>query len=82
MCYFVILTHFVSFFISSGLSKREYNRFKGRLDKETRERFEKYGSFESLAGVDGVIDLAEFSDLMEQILLDMEEATMRKHTGV
>ena len=66
--------------MDTGLSKREYNRFKGRLDRETRERFEKHGSFESLAGSDGVIDLAEFSDLMEQILLDMEEQSMRKHT--
>merc|ERR1719356_1485903 len=63
-----------------GLSKREYNRFKARLDNETRQRFEKYGSFETLAGSDGVIDMAEFSDLMEQILLDMEEHSMRKHT--
>ena len=66
--------------MGTGLSEREYNRFKGRLDKETRVRFEKYGSFQNLAGSDGVIDLAEFSDLMEQILMDMEEASMRKHT--
>lgn len=65
-----------------GLSKREYNRFKGRLDKETRHRFEQHGSFEQLAGADGVIDLAEFSDLMEQILVEMEEESIRKHTSI
>ena len=29
---------------SDGLSKREYKRFKARLDVETRERFEKFGN--------------------------------------
>lgn len=63
----------------SGLSSSEYKRFKSRLDKETRTRFEKYGSFEQLSGIDNVIDLAEFQDLLEQILLDMEEELLRKN---
>lgn len=61
-----------------GLSKKEYKRFKGRLDEELRGRFEKFGSFEQLAGSDNVIDLAEFQDVLEQILLDMEEDLLKK----
>eukprot|EP00486_Rosalina_sp_Unknown_P012424 CAMPEP_0201585696 /NCGR_PEP_ID=MMETSP0190_2-20130828/124678_1 /ASSEMBLY_ACC=CAM_ASM_000263 /TAXON_ID=37353 /ORGANISM="Rosalina sp." /LENGTH=192 /DNA_ID=CAMNT_0048032155 /DNA_START=309 /DNA_END=887 /DNA_ORIENTATION=- len=61
-----------------GLSKMEYKRFKARLDQETRARFEKFGSFEQLAGIDSVIDLAEFQDLLEHILLDMEEDLLKK----
>eukprot|EP00483_Globobulimina_turgida_P013217 UN13241 len=60
-----------------GLSKREYKRFKSKLDTETRSRFEKYGDFEQLSGVDNVIDLAEFQDLLERILCDMEENLLK-----
>ena len=36
------------------------------------------GSFQQLAGDDNVIDLAEFQDILEQILLDMEEELLKK----
>eukprot|EP00484_Ammonia_sp_Unknown_P017083 CAMPEP_0197024604 /NCGR_PEP_ID=MMETSP1384-20130603/5118_1 /TAXON_ID=29189 /ORGANISM="Ammonia sp." /LENGTH=243 /DNA_ID=CAMNT_0042453013 /DNA_START=115 /DNA_END=843 /DNA_ORIENTATION=- len=39
-----------------GMNKQEYRRFLGRLDKKTREIFQSYGSFESIAGDDNLID--------------------------
>lgn len=63
-----------------GLGKKEYKRFRGRLDAETRSRFDKYGNFESFCGDDNVIDLTEFQDLLEQVLLDMEEDLLKKGT--
>ena len=62
-----------------GLSKSEYKRFRAKLDKETRARFDKRGNFETLSGVDHVIDLAEFQDILEDILLEMEENLLKQN---
>merc|ERR1712013_336447 len=45
---------------SEGMSEREYRRFLARLDKKTRGIFQSFGSFESIAGEDELIDLNEF----------------------
>mmetsp|Transcript_19325 Transcript_19325/g.30649 ORF Transcript_19325/g.30649 Transcript_19325/m.30649 type:complete len:291 (-) Transcript_19325:96-968(-) len=63
---------------NEGMSEGEYRRFHGKLDKETRARFDKYGNFERLAGDDGIISLVEFQEALERILLDMEEELLRE----
>ncbi|ETO11085.1 hypothetical protein RFI_26292 [Reticulomyxa filosa] len=55
-----------------GLSKQEYERFKGRLSKKQREMFERIGSFENLAGGDKVLDLVEFQEVLEKFLAEVD----------
>ena len=56
-----------------NMDEKEYIRFKGRLSKRYREKFEKLGDFEKLAGDDGVIDLNEFQDMLETVLTEVDE---------
>merc|ERR1712228_350477 len=51
-----------------GMSPREYKRFLSRLDKKTRDIFKNFGSFEEIAGADGLIDLNEFQQLVDKLL--------------
>lgn len=51
-----------------GMSQREYKRFLARLDKKTRSIFKSFGSFESIAGADNLIDLNEFQQLVNKLL--------------
>jgi len=51
-----------------GMSEREYKRFLARLDKKTRSIFKSFGSFESIAGDDRLIDLNEFQQLVNKLL--------------
>ena len=51
-----------------GMSKSEYKRFLARLDKKTRSIFKSFGSFESIAGEDLLIDLDEFQQLVNKLL--------------
>merc|ERR1719499_2667483 len=55
------------------MDKLEYDRFLGRLSKKQREKFEKLGPFEQWAGEDGHIDLAEFQDLLNLVLREVDE---------
>eukprot|EP01083_Nonionella_stella_P039007 106076_1 len=56
-----------------GMSEREYKRFLARLDKKTRAIFKTFGSFEQIAGTDGLIDLHEFQGLVDQLLSKQED---------
>lgn len=56
-----------------GMSPREYKRFLARLDKKTRSVFEGFGSFEQIAGEDGLIDLAEFQQLVDKLLAEQAD---------
>merc|ERR1719410_2316015 len=51
-----------------GMSKKEYRRFLARLDKKTRDVFKDFGSFEQIAGDDGLIDLNEFQQMVDKLL--------------
>merc|ERR1719203_2002524 len=51
-----------------GMSQREYKRFLSRLDKKTRSIFKDFGTFEEIAGEDGLIDLNEFQQLVDKLL--------------
>merc|ERR1719361_913559 len=51
-----------------GMSPREYKRFLSRLDKKTRSIFKDFGTFEEIAGADGLIDLNEFQQLVDKLL--------------
>merc|ERR1712130_105337 len=54
------------------MDKGEYERFLGRLSKKQRAKFEALGTFEEIAGEDGHIDLAEFQDMLEQVLREVD----------
>jgi len=56
-----------------GMSQREYKRFLARLDKKTREIFKEFGSFEEIAGDDGLIDLNEFQGLVDKLLSEQAD---------
>merc|ERR1711971_518244 len=56
-----------------GMSPREYKRFLSGLDKKTREVFKGFGSFEQIAGADGLIDLAEFQQLVDKLLAEQAD---------
>jgi len=58
---------------SDGMSKDEYIRFLGRLSKPQRLKFEKLGTFEELAGADGIIDVQEFQQILSKFLETTEE---------
>jgi len=58
---------------TEGMSEREYKRFLARLDKKTRGKFQSYGSFESIAGDDGIIDLNEFQQLVDKLLAEQSD---------
>merc|ERR1739842_245924 len=53
-----------------GMTKKEYRRFLSGLDKNTREIFKGFGSFEELAGDDEIIDLDEFQVLVDKLLAE------------
>lgn len=55
------------------MDKQEYERFLGRLSRKQRDNFEKQGTFEDIAGEDGHIDLAEFQDILETVLREVDE---------
>merc|ERR1712013_580806 len=58
---------------SEGMSEREYRRFLARLDKKTRGIFQSFGSFESIAGEDELIDLNEFQQLVDKLLAEQSD---------
>mmetsp|Transcript_9159 Transcript_9159/g.11454 ORF Transcript_9159/g.11454 Transcript_9159/m.11454 type:complete len:276 (-) Transcript_9159:260-1087(-) len=55
------------------MRKNEYQAFLFRLSRKQRERFQKLGTFEQLAGADGELDLNEFQDILEEVLKDVDE---------
>jgi hypothetical protein len=58
---------------SDGMSAREYERFLGMLSEKHRAMFTKRGTFEDLAGEDGIMDANEFQVVLEHVLKDVEE---------
>lgn len=65
------------------MDKDEYGRFLGRLSKRQREKFTNLGSFEKLAGKDGTINLQQFQDILEDVLVEVDELLKQefaKHT--
>lgn len=51
-----------------GLNEKEYDRLINSLTNDQRKRFLRLGSFDQLAGDDGIIDLKEFGLLIERFL--------------
>ena len=60
-----------------GLTRSEYGRFLDRLPRSQRARFEERGTFQELAGEDGVIDLQEFQELVDDIVTECDEQMVR-----
>merc|ERR1712048_448589 len=54
------------------MDKREYKRFKLRLTKKQRDRFDQIGSFEQIADESGHIDVEKFQDVLEIVLQDVD----------
>jgi len=54
------------------MDQGEYNRFLGRLSRKQRAKFEKY-NFKEIAGDDDHIDLHEFQELLEEVLVEVDE---------
>ena len=66
---------------SKGVSKREWDRLLGRLSIDQRERLTRIGgSFEEIAGKDGVISFAEFQSLVQRTLDSYEKEIIRKES--
>jgi len=57
----------------SKMNKGEYRRFLGRLSQNQRKKFEDLGTFEELAGEDQQLDLGEFQELIERVLVDVDQ---------
>merc|ERR1712154_682158 len=55
-----------------GMSQREYKRFLARLDKKTREIFKEFGSFEEIAGDEGLVDKL-LSEQADELILEQQE---------
>merc|ERR1712154_704140 len=55
-----------------GMNQREYRKFLARLDKKTREIFKEFGSFEEIAGDDGLIDKL-LSEQADELILEQQE---------
>merc|ERR1712228_856883 len=63
-----------------GLTKREYRKFLGRLNKKTRELFIKNGDFDAL-DVDGSgrLELPEFEAILESVLQKQEDLNIQHY---
>ena len=59
------------------MNRNEYKRFLGGLTKEQRRRFEEQGTFEELAGYDGIIDLFEFHELVDEVVTKYDEEAIK-----
>jgi len=53
-----------------GMNKEEYERYLNALPQEYRDRVKKLGSFEDIAGDDGVLDLDEFTKMADNFSVD------------
>ena len=63
----------------AGLSKEEYNRFLGRLNRNTKQIFKEEGTFEEIAGEDHIIDLVEFEELLDKVIEKQEQSFLDQH---
>lgn len=63
-----------------GLSRREYDKFLGRLNNKTKELFKECGTFDSI-DVDhsGVLELDEFEDLLDKVIQKQEEKNIEHY---
>lgn len=52
------------------MNKEEYERYLNALPQEYRDRVKKLGSFEDIAGDDGVLDLDEFTKMADNFSVD------------
>ena len=63
---------------SKGVSKREWNRLISRLSVAQRERLEKIGTFEEIAGNDYIMSFQEFQDLVKKTLQSYEKEIIKQ----
>eukprot|EP01083_Nonionella_stella_P048613 129839_1 len=61
-----------------GMNRREYKRFLARIDKETREDFESFGTFDEVSGADDTIDLGEFQSMVDKLLATHADELMEE----
>jgi len=62
----------------AGMNPKEYERFKGRLPKKQREKFEAMGTFQELAGANNNLDLDEFEGILEKFLAIIERELLQE----
>ena len=60
-----------------GLTKREWNQLVSRLTVNQSKRFAKFGTFEEIAGNDGIMSFQEFQDLVKKMLQSYDKAIVR-----
>ena len=61
-----------------GLSEREYKRLLNKLPIKSRNKFNKMGTFQELAGDDNTIDLQEFQQIVERFLKNIDDELVDK----
>mmetsp|Transcript_10246 Transcript_10246/g.15514 ORF Transcript_10246/g.15514 Transcript_10246/m.15514 type:complete len:283 (+) Transcript_10246:110-958(+) len=61
-----------------GMTRKEWKRFLAKLDNKTGELFSNYGSFESIAGDDDVIDKMEFQRMVDDVLTNQADAFLEE----
>ena len=66
---------------SHGLSRREWDRLMGHLSEEQRERLNRFGTFEEIAGRDNIVDFMEFQSLIQKCLDSYSDEIIRKESG-
>eukprot|EP00486_Rosalina_sp_Unknown_P007571 CAMPEP_0201579874 /NCGR_PEP_ID=MMETSP0190_2-20130828/27763_1 /ASSEMBLY_ACC=CAM_ASM_000263 /TAXON_ID=37353 /ORGANISM="Rosalina sp." /LENGTH=342 /DNA_ID=CAMNT_0048014933 /DNA_START=109 /DNA_END=1137 /DNA_ORIENTATION=+ len=61
-----------------GLTRDEYRRFLGRLNKRTREEFVTQGGFEAMdKNEDGIVDLQEFQSMLDDVFESVNEDELK-----
>lgn len=60
-----------------GLNRQEYKRFLSGFGVEQRGYFTEKGTFDKLAGDDGIIDMKEFQALVDEIITKYDEEMIR-----
>eukprot|EP00490_Sorites_sp_Unknown_P013463 CAMPEP_0114671374 /NCGR_PEP_ID=MMETSP0191-20121206/41063_1 /TAXON_ID=126664 /ORGANISM="Sorites sp." /LENGTH=222 /DNA_ID=CAMNT_0001931091 /DNA_START=225 /DNA_END=893 /DNA_ORIENTATION=- len=63
---------------SEGLSQREWKSLVNRLPKEQQKQVRMLGSFQDLAGGDGVIDLKEFQGIINKVVNNLEDSYLKQ----
>ena len=60
-----------------GISKHEWDQLFARLSIEQRKCFLKFGTFEEIAGNDGMVSFQEFQDLVKKMLQSYDKVIVR-----
>ena len=63
-----------------GLSRREYEKFLGRLNNKTKQLFKQVGDFDELDEDDsGVLELDEFEKILDKVIAKQEELNIQDY---